>query len=389
VLNAPIGQTSQCAARGSDHRPAIGFLGDFSLPFVTDLIVGLARHREPAKFDMIVYSISPLNSALRGQLEVLGARVISIAALSELRAAQMIRDDQIDVLVEACSFGFYAKPGIFSHRPAKLQIGLPGFTRPGNIGDLDCQLSDTILGLAPNPDSVPPAPLFMGGCAYLISPDVPPAAQALRASPVRGGDGAVFGILASAEHISSRSTDLWKTLAERIPGAAFFICPLDAADIASIRNILIAAGINSSRLHSPPHAASGGHGSALSDLVDVILDTTPGSDYVSVRAALVNGIPIVTMPGRMPVERIGFSILRHLGLASDVAASGRDYVDIAARWATDPDERKRQSVQLGASWREASLVGMPFSIEAYTRRFEAAVSSALAGSTPPTDNAEA
>ena len=83
-------------------------------------------------------------------------------------------------------------------------------------------------------------------------------------------------------------------------------------------------------------------------MIDVVLDTLPGSDYFSVRAAILDAIPIITMPGGMFEERVALSMLSHLGDTAGVAASGGDYVDLAVKFANDPGLRAAQSERMRA-----------------------------------------
>ena len=86
----------------------------------------------------------------------------------------------------------------------------------------------------------------------------------------------------------------------------------------------------------------------------------------------------MTMSGRMPAERVGTTILTHLGLTEGIAQSGRDYLDIAAGWAANPAARMSHSTRARKAWQDASQTGAPFSMRSYTARIEAAVIEATA-----------
>ena len=361
----------------ANEQVKYGYLVDFSLPLVTDLIVGLAAHGDRARHEMTVYAMSPSSTVPRQQLEAMGAHVVSLEAFDEHRAAERIRADRLDVLIDAAAFGLYAKPGLLSYRPASMQIALPGLSNPIGIGNVDYRLSDRTLDFAMDTDAIKPTPWFVEGCVFPVVPRTTESVKVTRTSLSIGSDTPVFGVLASVENISLRGAGLWKSLAERVPDAVFLLNPPDVNDVAPIRKILFAAGIGATRIVAPLASMPSGIDLALSGLVDVVLDTVPGNDYFSVRASIVEGIPIVTMPGRMPGERVGLTILSHLGATSSVAASGRDYIDIAAQLATDPEKRALESSKMKALWQEASSTGGPFSMDAFTRRIESAVSRAL------------
>ena len=122
----------------------------------------------------------------------------------------------------------------------------------------------------------------------------------------------------------------------------------------------------------------------LAGVVDVILDTMPGSDYFSTRAAILDSIPLVTMSGRMFGERVALSLLTQLGDTSTVAASGRDYVDLAAQLALDPKARAARAGHLRALLQKSSMADM----NQYVTRFEGALFRAAATSVAPPGRTE-
>lgn len=97
----------------------------------------------------------------------------------------------------------------------------------------------------------------------------------------------------------------------------------------------MAGGIDAARILLLPASHPRARDVSLTGVVDVILDTMPSSDYFSARAAIHDAIPFVTIPGRLFQERVGLSLLTHLGDRSTVAASGRDYVGLAAKLVLD------------------------------------------------------
>ncbi len=354
------------------RRPKVGYLVDFSLPFVSDLMLALAAWRDRNQFDATVYAMSaPALTPQAEQFAAGGINVVSLAAFDEHRAAREIQNDHVDVLIDATGFGAYAKPGVLSHRPAAIQIALPGFSRPISVSEYDFRLSDNELDLAL--DAVP-VPLPVEGSVF---PLLPAGASVLltRASLDIDNVCPVFGVLASVEQLSMRAVGLWKSISDRVPEALFLVCPLDDDDVAPIRKILSAAGIEAARIRSFPASFARPRDLALADVVDVILDTAPGSDYFSVRTSLCEGIPVVTTPGRLPDERVALTMLSHLEERSTVADSGRDYVDVAAQLAGNPERRRDWKARVSALRQQAAsdATAPTSSMQVYVRRHEAAV----------------
>ena len=343
----------------ADQRPlAAGYLVDFSLPFAADLIAGLASSHHRTGVNMTVYVVSPVVPALLDALLATGIRVVSVAAFDEQRAAQTIRPDNLDILVDVTAFGWYAKPGILSCRPARVQVAMPGFNFPVGIGELDYRFSDRLAELDGIEEQSQPAAIFIDGGVFPLLP-APQLHFPLTRSQLGIAESVpVFGIFASAARLSLRCVMTWKTLSERVPNAIFFVCPMQSADCDQIRRMLIVGGLDPANIATFPASQVRQRDLSLSGIVDVILDTTPGSDYFSARASLLGGIPLVTMPGRLFEERVALSLLSHLGNEAAFAASGRDYVDLAASLANDPEARQRQVASQSALVHASSLDDM-------------------------------
>lgn len=376
AIHSPLRAPDVAPTHKAGERLALGYMVDFSLPFFSGLITTLVALHDRHRFSITVYALSPGGTIPLQQLLEAGVRVVMFAALDEQLAAERIRADGLDLLVDASSGGTYAKVGILSHRPVAVQISLPGLSRAAGIGDLDGRISDRVLDLDAGVDAVAAAPRFVDGCAIPIVPSVLTETGLTREILGVAQHVCVFGVLASAERISPRGLTLWKAISERAPDAVFLICPQEAADILPIQKMLLNSQIAPEQIRTLPPSNKRTRELALTGVVDVILDTLPGSDYYSAMTSLVEGIPLITMPGRMPEERVALSLMTHLGEVSTVAASGRDYVDVATKLATSSQERNVLAARLQSLWQEASSDDMPLSMGSYTRRLEQAFESA-------------
>jgi len=79
---------------------------------------------------------------------------------------------------------------------------------------------------------------------------------------------------------------------------------------------------------------------AAQGLCDVFLDSIGWSGCNSAMESLQHDLPIVTVPGSLMRGRHSMAILQMMGVTETIAATLDDYVAIAARLATTPDERQ-------------------------------------------------
>ena len=373
ALYAPL--DAQFPALTTAHLQ-IGYLVDFSQPFVADLITVLVAYHDRKRVTIKVYAISPVGPVIREQLLAGGTQLISVAGFDEHHSAQKIHADKLDLLIDVAAFGSFAKQGMWSCRPARVQIAMPGFTHPGSIGEIDYRLSDSVADLDAGTEPASPVPVFLDGCVFPLLPGVQIPLQLTRSQLGIADDTPVLGVFAAAARISLRCLTIWKALGDRVPNAVFFVCPMDSADREPIKRLLLAVGIEAPRILTLPASYVRPRDISLAGLVDLILDTMPGSDYFSARAAILESIPLVSISGRMFEERVALSLLRCLGDTSTVADSGRDYVDIAAALATDPKARAARSDHLRALLHKSNMADMAN----YVLRFEEALFHAAAAS---------
>ncbi|MEO8384582.1 MAG: hypothetical protein ABI583_05030, partial [Betaproteobacteria bacterium] len=354
----PMDDVSPTTPAHSDRLLALGYLVDFTLPFVADLIAALATFRDQARVDMTVYAVSPIEPALLEALLVTGIRVVQVATFDEQRTAQTIRSENPDILIDAASFGPYAKPGILSYRPARIQVTMPGFDSPLGVGELDFRLSDRVVDLDLDRRQGEPLAIFVDGGVFPLLPAPQVHSQVTRPQLGIAQGAPVYGILASVARVSMRCLMLWKELSERVPNAVFFVCPMQTADREPVKRMLVANGIEAARIVMLPPSLQRLRELSLSGIVDIILDTMPGSDYFSARASILNAIPLVTMPGRMFEERVALSLLTRVGGVALVADSGRDYVNLAAKMATDPAAVREAAAKLSALLQTSEIGNM-------------------------------
>jgi predicted O-linked N-acetylglucosamine transferase (SPINDLY family) len=110
----------------------------------------------------------------------------------------------------------------------------------------------------------------------------------------------------------------------------------------------------------------------LLQLMDAVLDIPTYSSALTGYDALAAGVPIVTLPGRLMVQRYAAGLYRQMGMCDLVAASEDDYVDLALRLGRDAEYRQhmRQKIHDGVD----VLFSDRLVIEEYQQFFERVVS---------------
>ncbi|TXI73814.1 MAG: glycosyl transferase family A, partial [Limnohabitans sp.] len=121
----------------------VGYLSsDYRDHPTSRLLMGLLRHHNRQRVEVFLYCSGwDDGSALRKAVLAQAEHFCSVGELSDAQAAQRIRDDGIDVLVELNGPTRGNRLGVLAHRAAPVQIDYLGW--PGSVGG---QLVDYVVG---------------------------------------------------------------------------------------------------------------------------------------------------------------------------------------------------------------------------------------------------
>jgi predicted O-linked N-acetylglucosamine transferase (SPINDLY family) len=338
----------------------------------------VSRH-DRERFDVSFYAIAPRRDDWTAKFEGIATAFRDLAGLTDRAAAQLIAGDDLDVLVDLQTHTRHARPGILALKPARVQITHVASAGTLGLSAIDWKLTDAYADLPESQESQLEPLLAMGGCVYPFRTVEPSAAPAFRRRALRiPADAVVVGAFVTPMKLSRRCLTLWKEFADRVPAALFAFSPLRTDFRDAIVKLMGAAGIAKDRLTFVPQGADEADNLARYRIVDLVLDPMPFGNVNGTIEPLAMGVPVVTLVGKRHGERTGYSILTNLGVTTTVAQSGREYVDIAERLATDAAFMREV--------REAIKARLPGSIladaETHTRNLEAAYVVALAKSAP-------
>jgi predicted O-linked N-acetylglucosamine transferase (SPINDLY family) len=352
------------------RRIRIGYLSsDFFRHATGSLITELLERHDRRRFEIVGYCHSPDDgSDMRKRLIAAFDRFVDVGALSFVEAAQRIRDDQLDILVDLKGYTRNARIEIMAHRPAPVQVSYLGY--PGSMGAafIDYIIADAFVAPAHAqahftermvrlPDSYQPndrnrcvdeRPLSRSECGL---PD----------------DGFVFCSFNGSYKITEPVFSIWMRLLGAVPGSVLWL--LDGGDLAksNLRREAAARGIDPRRLVFAPRQRMERH-IARQRLADLFLDTLPVNAHTTASEALWAGLPVLTCAGQTFIGRVAGSLLHAIGLPELVTSTLAEYEALALRLAENPGMLRDLRDRLARNRLTAPL----FDTERYTRHLELA-----------------
>jgi predicted O-linked N-acetylglucosamine transferase (SPINDLY family) len=315
----------------------VGYLsGDLRNHVMGKMMLPAIERHDRKRFELFFYSLSTKKDEWTERYRQLSPHFVEMAALSERDAAARIAEDDLDLLVDLATNTFGSKPGILARKPARVLITHLASAGVVGLSTVDFKLTDAYADVPESQSTMLERLLPMEGCAYPYRHIEPAQTHPYRREEFDiAPDAVVIGAFVNPLKLSRRCLNLWREILERIPNAVLAVSPLSPERRSVFGRLLSAAGIPHSRARILPQGRNDAENQARYSIVDFALDPMPYGGVNSTIEALDMGVPVVTLVGRRHGERSSYSILSDLGVKQTVAATGREYIEIAMRLATD------------------------------------------------------
>lgn len=255
-----------------------------------------------------------------------------IRDMSDESAAQKIREDKIDILVDGCGHMGDARLEIFAHKPAPIQVTWLGAAWTTGLPQMDYVFFDEYMAPEGTPTSEEIVRLPRTWAAFR------PGTKALNCDvkplPALKNDYVTFGYSGRTERLNNKVFRVWGKILKRVPTAQLILDFKSFADDKTrdyYEDFLKCEGVDTSRVLM---RCSTNIFEALGD-IDILLDSFPHSGGTMLFDALWMGVPAVTLASSRPVGRIGASLMSNLGLPNWVAQDDEEYEEKAVSFACD------------------------------------------------------
>lgn len=340
---------------------------DFREHPISYVFVNLFERHDRSKFEVSAFSFGPDDkSAMRNRVMRAFDRFVDVGALRNREIAELIREQEVDVLVDLVGFTAGNRAGILAWRPAPVQVNFQGFSLGAPF--IDYVFSDTET----TPDRLLP---FVREKVVRL-PDTwvttDPAQAIADRMPSRAEEGLpeqgfVFCSFNAAYKIAPAVFEVWMRLLRAVDGSVLWLRHDNDSATANLRRAAEARGIAPDRLVFARRADLEVH-LVRHRLADLFVDTFPYGAHTTTSHALWAGLPVLTMRGDSFVSRVSASIVLAMGFPELVTESFESYEATALRLARKTDELAALRERVAAARGTARL----FDIDRHRRYVEAA-----------------
>ncbi len=332
---------AQISPHENDRDPErclrVGVLsGDFRDHPVARFLEPVWRELDPSRIQLIAYDTQPATDAVAQRLRTLTQAWVDVSRLSDESLAARIRSDGIDILIDHSGHTARNRLGVFARKPAPVQAMWVGYPGTSGLRAMDYRLVDPVMAPPGRLDH-----LFTEHLAYLPSMLVfgkPERLPEITPSPLMQNGTITYGSFSRMNKLSDHVIALWVDILRRVATSRLVIGAVtDDAIASALQTRFVAAGIAPERVTFLPRMNLAGYLDAHGR-IDLLLDTFPWTSATTAHFGLWMGVPTLTLAGESLPARLGAATMTAAGLNAFVAESAAEYVEIAAQWATRPDQ---------------------------------------------------
>jgi predicted O-linked N-acetylglucosamine transferase (SPINDLY family) len=322
-----------------DRPLRIGYVSpDFRNHAVAFFFEPLLHNHDERLVTPVLYSNTKKPDEVTERIRGVGVAWRDIVGLDDVAAADLVEQDDIDILVDLAGFTIDNRMGIFHLRPAPLQVNYLGYPCTTGLAQMDYRFTDEDCDPLGETDGVYTEQLVRlpGGFYAWRQPDVYPAPGP---PPAQKNGHITFGSLNTLAKITDDVIALWSRLMNDVPGSRLILQaePLTNAWVKDrILGKFARHGVVADRIEMHGRMPMLQH-LELYNRIDVALDPFPWGGHTTTCMALFMSVPVVTLRGRRMASRMSASALHRMGFDAWIADDAEQYLQIAKSLASDVD----------------------------------------------------
>jgi predicted O-linked N-acetylglucosamine transferase (SPINDLY family)/Flp pilus assembly protein TadD len=265
------------------------------------------------------------------------------AGLGEKAAAELIRRDELDVLIDISGHFNGSRPRILTYRPAPVVIHYADSSSSLGIGAVGYRFSDDISDPPERGDPYSSEKVLRLPHGFFLykplfeTPDPGPC-------PFEKNGFVTFGNCTLPWKITPTALALWKAALEAVPDSRLVLARhefgLDPASADLMMRRLKEAGLPINRCRTEARPVADFEHLHFYDGIDIALDATPYNGVTTTLDAMWSGVPVVSCRGERLISRMGSAFVERVGLGDLVVEAPANFGAVAAGLAANRERLK-------------------------------------------------
>ncbi len=353
-------------SRREDRPVRVGYVApSFVQNQPRQFIAPIFDNHDPRAVTVFAYANQPEDASVFAA----PVQMRSLGGLDDAQAAELIRADRIDVLIDCWGHNAGNRLTMFALRPAPIQASWLNYQQTTGLSAIDYSIQ-TDFTVSDDIASLFDEEIWRTGDACgAFRPD--PAPRTSRAPCLTRGH-ATFGAFINPAKLTDLTVRLWAEILKRAPGAKLvlkYAYYLDPVLQLTTQARFLAEGADPDQVEFRGRTAGEAYHAEFADL-DLSLAAAPCPGGTTLMEALAHGVPVLVLNCSDFYSKIGEAVVAPAGLPDMVAHTPEAYVAKAVALAADPAAMQalRERVPAGfdaAPYRDES--GMARRLEAAYR----------------------
>jgi len=349
-----------------ERRLRIGFVSpDFRNHCQSFYMVPLLKLHDPEQFEVTCYSTTRLPDSVTERLREYADVWRDVSAVSDVDLARIVREDEIDILIDVTMHMQGSRLLVFARKPAPIQIAWLAYPGTTGLSTIDYRITDPYID--------PPEGVDEPYVEQSIRlPDAFWCYDPLRKEPAVGALPALqtghitFGCLNSFSKINSPTLELWAGVLRAVAGSRLILLAPGGSARERTVSEFERLGIDAARVEFVNRRPRAQY-LELYHRIDACLDSVPYNGHTTSFDATWMGVPVLTLLGNTAVGRAGACLAQNLGMPELIALDAAEYVQRAVELCSDIAQLAQLRATLRARFERSPLMDAP----RFTRNFEA------------------
>jgi predicted O-linked N-acetylglucosamine transferase (SPINDLY family) len=353
--------------RSAGRKLRIGYVSqDFRGHIAGRHVLPLFQKHDREQFEVYCYFNSRKADAMTAVFRECSHGWHNIKQVEDAAAAEMIRADKIDILVDLSLHMAGNRLLIFARKPAPVQMTFTGYPGTTGLDAIDWRLTDPHLDPPWETEQYYSEKSYrLPHSFWCFDPEAMEANNFQRAESESGQ--IVFGCLNNFCKINDGVLDLWSRVLRQVQNSRLVFLVPPGRSRQRVTERFSRNGVAAHRIEFVRYQKRAAYFDQLGRF-DICLDTFPYNGHATSLDALWMGTPVVTLVGKTVAGRAGLSQMTNLGLSDLAAFDEEQFVMIATALANDLERLG----QLHRTLRERMANSPLTNAKAWTRGIEAA-----------------
>ena len=373
--------------RRPERKLRVGYVSpDLREHTVTKFITSVIEHHDRERFELFCYSDAEKPDAVTDRLRRAVEHWRDTRGMKDAALDQLVRTDQIDILVDLRGHAADNRLTLFARKPAPVQVNMVGYFNTTGLATMGYRITDEHQdppGMTERFHTEQLVRLPHSCWCYTADAGPPEVTE----PPAFKNRYVTFGSLNKIVKVSEPCAKLWARVLEAVPGSRLVLSVAQAAPTLPSPGVPGVGGVVGA---APQPCAVGDRLSRLGlpvdriellgktatrrqylerfDRIDIALDTFPFNGITTTCDGLWQGVPCVSLAGETSVSRAGRRILR----AANLPELATDTPDVFVRAAVELAKNVDRLRELRLSMRERLRVSPLMDHAGFARNLESA-----------------